>query len=143
MTCDEVEASLPERGNEPGVQAHLAECADCRETAAVLGLAAQAPLRAEERARLVSLPIALASQWERLERKRTAARKFVALAVAASLGAVVASGLMWKLLKVPSAAAKADPEILMVMDDAAPLLADEDLSFEVSWPSLNEEGDGI
>ncbi len=140
MNCDEVELSLPEKAEDAAVRAHLLECVACSETAAVLSLAAQSPLGAAEKAKLSSLPLAAQSQWARLSRRREAARKFIGLAVAASLGAVIASGVMWKLK--PVVQARAEPQVLVVMDDSAPPMTDEELTFdEVSWPSLNEEGD--
>lgn len=138
MTCDELELSLPEGETTEAGQAHLAQCPGCRELTSVLALATQAPLSSAEKAKLVSLPLEVQAQWARLQRRRDGARKFIGLAVAASLGAVVASGLMWKLKAVPMAA---PPEVQLAMDAAAPSTADEESSFEVSWPSLNEEGD--
>lgn len=139
MNCDDVELALPEGAGDEAVRAHLAECAACRETAAVLSLTAQAPLTAGEKAKLVSLPVAVQTEWARSQRRRDAARKLIGLAIAACLGAVVASGLMWKL---KPQAPHAEPQVLVVMDDGAPSIADEELSFEeVSWPSLNDDGD--
>jgi hypothetical protein len=141
MNCDEVELALPEGGENEAVRSHLAQCAGCRETAAVLGLAMQTGLSAVEKAKLSSLSVSAQTEWARLARRRDAARKFVGLAVAASLGAVIASGLMWKLKPIQPLP-QSEPQVLMLMDDSAPLLADEELTFEeVSWPSLNEEGD--
>ena len=143
MNCDEVELVLPEGAGDPAVQAHLSECAACREAAAVLSLSAQPPLSAGEKAKLSSLPVAVQNEWARMARRRDAARKFVGLAVAASLGAVIASGLMWKLK--PVSQPRAQPQVLLVMDDessSSSSALEEESSFEeVSWPSLNDEGD--
>ena len=139
MNCDEVELSLPEGADDPQLRAHLAGCAGCRETAAVLGLASQAPLSAAEKARLVSLPLSVQAQWSRVQRRRDGARKFIGLAVAASLGAVVASGVMWKLNR--PALVLDEPVISAALEDVGSPVAEEELSFEVSWPSLNEEGE--
>ena len=138
MNCNEVEAVLPEGALDEQVRAHLAECSACAQTAAVLAMATQAPLSAAERAKLVSLPVSVQAEWARLSRRRSAAQKFIGLAVAASLGAVVASGLMWQLASRPNLV---EPQVLVWMDDATPSLSDEDLDVEVSWPTLTEEGD--
>ena len=99
-----------------------------------------APLTAVEKAKLVSLPLAVQAEWGRLSRRRNAAQKLVGLAIAASLGAVVASGLMWKLNEAPKSA---EPQVLVMMDDSMlpSSLSDEELNYEVSWPTLNDEGD--
>ena len=138
MTCDELEVSLPEGAADEAVQGHLAQCESCREAAAVVALATQAALSPVERARLASLPLGVQSQWDRLQRRRAGARKFIGLAVAASLGAVIASGLMWNLKPVPLGA---QPEAQPGSNDAAASAAEDESSFEVSWPTLNEEGD--
>lgn len=145
MNCDEVELSLPEGTQDAQVAAHLVECGLCRETARVLALATQGPLSASERARLVSLPVSVQAEWSKLQRRRDGASKFVGLAIAASLGALVASGVMWRA-NVPmhsnlSSAEGLDPMISLAMDEVSSSETDEEPSFEVSWPSLNEEGD--
>ena len=140
MTCDELELLLPEGLTEPRVQAHLAGCARCQQTAAVLALAVQPAASVMEKAKLGGLPGAVQAQWGRQQARRAAARTFVGLAVAASLGAVVASGVMWKLNGAQPVQVRGEPEVLVLMEDSTPA-SDEELSFEVSWPSLNEEGD--
>jgi hypothetical protein len=141
MNCDEVELMLPEGTGDEAVAAHLLECATCRETAAVLGLAVQGPLSAGEKAKLSGLPVAVQAEWSRLQRRRDAARKFIGLAVAASLGAVVASGLMWKLTPAPlQQPLPVESQLVVTMDDLSlPAVVEDDASFEeVSWPSLND-----
>ncbi len=144
MTCDELELLLPDEAQDAAAQAHLAGCARCRNSAAVLSAAAQPPLSSEERAKQVTFATTVQSQWLRHQRVRTTTRSFVGLAVAASLGALVASGVMWKLsapVPQPSSPMRQQPEVLVMLEDSAPPAADDESSFEVSWPTLNEEGD--
>ena len=147
MTCDELELLLPEGAGEPAAQAHLAECPSCRESAAVLAAAAQPGLSPSEKAKLVGLSSAVQGQWIRLQQRRGRVERVLGLAVAAAVGAVIASGVMLKLNPAPAAPPpvvvmpRAEPEVLVVLEDASPLAADDESNFEVSWPSLNDEGD--
>lgn len=145
MTCDELQLTFPEGAADLVAQAHLEGCADCRDALQVLTLAAQPEPTAGERAKLVGLPPAVQAEWVRLQRRQGAVRTFAGLALAASLGALVASGVMWKLTPAPSAVARpagdGDAELVVWMEDSTPLAADDESNFEVSWPSLNEEGD--
>ena len=147
MTCDELELLLPEGADDPAVQAHLAQCASCLQSAEVLAAAAQPPLSPSEKAKLGGLSSAVQGQWVRLQHRRGRVQQVLGLAVAAALGAVIASGVMWKLnpaRPAPQPLAvepRAQPQVLVVLEDASPLAADDESSFEVSWPSLNEEGD--
>ena len=138
MTCDELELLLPEGADEAAAQAHLATCANCRETMAALTAAAQPPLTRVEKTKLEALPSAVQAEWTQRQHRRGMARTVVGFAIAASLGAVVASGLMWRL----NPALPAEPELLVLWEDSESLLIEEDeSSFEVSWPSLIEQGD--
>ena len=143
MTCDELELLLPEGADEPGAQAHLAECASCQETAAVLAAAAQPALSSSDKAKLVGLSSAVQSQWTRQQQRRSKAQSFLGLAIAASLGAIIASSVVLKLNAAQPQAVQARlaPEVLVLLEDGSPLAADDESSFEMWWPSLNEEGD--
>lgn len=142
MTCDELQLSFPEGAADMVAQAHLETCGDCREALEVLTLAAQPVPSALERAKLVGLPAAVQLEWLRVQRRQSMTRSIVGLAIAASLGAVVAAGMMWRLIPAPVAAnAHTDPEMVVWMEDSTPPAADDESNFEVSWPSLNEEGD--
>lgn len=142
MTCDELQLTFPEGAGDMVAQAHLETCGDCREALEVLTLAAQPSPSAVERAKLVGLASSVQTHWLRAQRRQSVARSVVGLAVAASLGAVVAAGMMWKLNPRPAAAAvHADPGLVVWMEDSTPPAADDESNFEVSWPSLNEEGD--
>ena len=142
MTCDELELLLPEVSDEPLALAHLEECAGCRESAAVLTMATQPAPSATEKAKLVGLASAVQREWVRLERRRSLAQRFAGLAIAASVGALIASGVMWTLKDAQPQAVPTGgvPEVL-VLEDSSPLTADDESSFEVSWPSLTDDGD--
>ena len=131
--------------DDASVVAHANSCADCREALEVLALAAQPEPTAGERAKAVGLPAAVQAEWLRLQRRHGAVRTFAGLAIAASVGALVASAVLWKLTPAPSAVARPggdrDAELIVWMEDSTPLAADDESNFEVSWPSLNEEGD--
>ena len=143
MTCDELELLLPEGAAAPQVQQHLAGCERCQQTVAVLGAVAQPPASAAEKARLAGLTASVQSQWVQGQRRRTSTQTFAGLAIAASLGAVIASGVMWRVNgAAPAIEVRNEPAVLVLMeDDASPVSPDDESSFEVSWPSLNEEGD--
>jgi hypothetical protein len=145
MTCDELELLLPDGVEDPDAQAHLAECAECRLSAEVLTMAAQPPPSASEKAKLAGLASAVQAKWSGAQRKRGTAQRFLGLAIAASVGAVIASSVMWKLndARPPQVVTThVEPEVLVLMEDSSPLPAPDDESdFEVSWPSLNEDGD--
>lgn len=143
MTCDELQLTFPEGAADMVAQAHLETCADCRESLEAVTLAAQPVPSAAERAKLVGLPAAVQTAWVTAQRKQSARRSVASLALAASVGALVATGVMWKL-RAPEPAASvpvAEPTVVVWMEDATPLAADDASNFEVSWPSLNEEGD--
>ncbi len=144
MTCDELEVLLPDGANDPEARAHLAECADCRESAAVLTMAAMPALTVNDKAKLVGLASAAHNQWTSNQQRRSNSQRFLGLAMAASMGAILASGVMWKLnvsAPQPSTQTRMQPEVLVLLEDSSPLTADDESSFEVSWPSLNEDGD--
>ncbi len=144
MTCDELELLLPDGAEAEDAEAHLAGCAQCRETAVLLGLVAQPALTPNERAKLVGLPSAVQGQWQRKQRRFSAVKRLSGLALAACVGAVLAGGLVWKLNGAqpqPLVQPRLEPEVLVLMDDSSPSTSDDESSFEVSWPSLNDDGD--
>lgn len=146
MTCDELQLTFPEGAADMVAQAHLETCTNCREALEALTLAAQPPPPAAERAKLTGLAGATQTAWLAAQRQRSARRSLVSLALAASIGALVATGVMWKLqprapVSVAAPAPSAEPSMVVWMEDATPPAADDASNFEVSWPSLNEEGD--
>ncbi len=144
MTCDELELLFPDGAAGVSAQQHLAGCDRCRASVEVLSMAAQPGLKASETALLVGMPSAALRGWLRLMHRRSLTQRFVGLAIAASLGAVIATGTMWKLNAAPPeqfAPARPSPEVLVLMEDSSPVGSEDDSSFEVSWPSLNDDGD--
>lgn len=147
MTCDELELLLPEGVDGPDPQAHLAECAQCRQTSSLLSAVAQPPPSPTEKAKLVGLASAVQTKWVRQQQRRSRLQSVVGLAIAACLGAVLAAGVMWNRPgapppEQPSVQTHPEPEVLVWMEDASGASsADDESSFEVAWPSLNDEGD--
>lgn len=151
MTCDEVQLELTtaQRPLSAEVEAHLGGCEACRafeaEAVEVLGLAALPELSASERAKLAALPVTLHGAWRARERRRSGLRDFVRLALAAGIGALVASAV-WSARPaktvlverhVPAAAvASASASGAEWIDD--PNLSDDGVFGEVSWPSETE-----
>lgn len=146
MTCDELELLLPEGASDPVAQAHLAGCAQCQQTMALLAAVAQPAPTAIEKAKLVGLASAVQTQWVRQQQRRSRVQSALGLAIAASLGAILAAGAVWSRpdpqpAPAPAVQPQAEPEVLVWMEDSTPAGADDEASFEVAWPSLTDEGD--
>jgi hypothetical protein len=140
MTCDELQLTFPEGAADMVAQAHLEACGDCRASLEALTLAAQPMPPAAERAKLAGLAGATHAAWLAAQKRRSARKNLVSLALAASVGALIATGVMWKLApRAPVVVPAAEPSMVVWMEDATPLAADDASNFEVSWPSL--EGD--
>jgi predicted anti-sigma-YlaC factor YlaD len=147
-TCEDFELELGAPELSADVRAHLAQCSACRETYEVVALAALPEVTAAERAALVGLAPATLAEWQAQGRRRSRVSWVVSLAVAAGLGAVVATGVMWRLRPEaqPVAAATRTVEPVLLLD--APVVpelsadalnvSDDDVFFEVSWPSATE-----
>jgi hypothetical protein len=140
ITCEEVELELPEPSVE--ARAHLETCAACRETAKLLGLATLPPLSEAERAMLGGLAASLQREVQAPRRRDSVAGRVASLALAAGLGALVASAAMLKLSPEPRVETRTvlvtPPEIpvLEVSDEFD--LSDDEVFFEVGWPSPTE-----
>ncbi len=155
MTCEEFELLfLTEEPLGAEAQAHAASCPACAafqaEVPSLLADAALAEPSLAERAHLERLvPTLLATQRAQTKRRATF-RQAVSLALAASLGAVVASAVVLELRPtradrtVPAArTVTLSPESLAFADspgfELPPADDGSDLdSLEVSWPSPNE-----
>jgi predicted anti-sigma-YlaC factor YlaD len=139
MTCDDAVLELSDPGGpSAGLAGHLAGCEACRETARVLALAALPPATAADQAALAGLAGSALAAWTRQERTRAArrrgARQLARLALAAGVGALVASGAL--LLRPHPAPPTAATRPELAANDESYLLEDE-VFFDVSWP----EGD--
>lgn len=141
MNCEDVELELS--GSEPSVEAHahLENCASCREAARVLGLAAMPALSDTERLLLNGLAATTVERARSQRRRGGSLRRVGSLALAAGLGALLASALVGRTIKV------AEPEVRTVMMTAPEMpvlefdeanLSDDEVFFEVGWPSPTE-----
>ena len=141
MNCDDVELELSE--SEPSVEAraHLERCASCRQTARVLGQAAMPALTDTERMLLNGLAATTVERARSQRQRGGSLRRVGSLALAAGLGALLASALVSRTVK------SAEPEVRTVMMTAPEMpvlefdeanLSDDEVFFEVGWPSPTE-----
>lgn len=156
MTCEDVELELS--GPEPSAeaQAHAASCARCQATLEALALAKLPALTAAEQALLEGLPATVDAAARAQDRAGSPARQAASLLLAAGVGALVASATLL------STRAPAEPRVELVhitapelstfaIDDVSDLeeadedssadeanLSDDEVFFEVGWPSPTE-----
>ncbi len=143
MTCDDVELELVTSEElSPAAREHLASCEKCRayqaSSARLLADAALPAPTAEEKAALNGLAPRVLHQYQRADRRRSVVRRLAGLAMAACVGAVVASAaLLPKLGAQPGLTEVPDLSIALYEPEVASSLdTDEDFdTFEVSWPS--------
>ena len=144
MNCEDVELELS--GDEPSVEAraHLADCASCQATARVLGLSALPPLSEIERMTLNGLAVSTQQAWSKQQKRGGALRQWGSLALAAGIGALIASAV---LLKPTPKAVTVEPLVrtivmtapeVPVLDFEEANLSDDEVFFVVSWPSPTE-----
>jgi hypothetical protein len=149
MTCDEVELALV-TGEALSAEAkeHLGTCEKCsefqRDAAQVIQDAALPPLSVLEKGALQGLAPRVHHAWKQKERRGSVVRRFVGLAVAACMGAAVASAaLMPKLAHQATVAREAiasdsSPSEWPVAGLELPASApDDELDFEVAWPTAD------
>ena len=144
MNCEDVELELS--GDEPSVEAraHLADCASCQATARVLGLAALPALSEIERMTLNGLAVSTQQAWSRQQKRGGALRQWGSLALAAGLGALIASAVLMKPAPKPMPVEPLVRTIVMtapevpVLDFEEANLSDDEVFFDVSWPSPTE-----
>jgi predicted anti-sigma-YlaC factor YlaD len=160
MTCEDLELSLLEQPSalSEEARAHLEGCAACRAFQADAGLLLQAARLPEpssvERARLERLPLTTKQAWRREQGLRLGqaprgswVQRLAGLAVAAGLGAAVASGVLLRqgptTVHPVTASVQADSfDDELAADDSLFSLAnvsDDEGFSEVSWPTT--EGD--
>ncbi|MDP1825056.1 MAG: hypothetical protein Q8L48_17495 [Archangium sp.] len=144
MNCEDVELELS--GSEPSLEAraHLADCASCQATARLLGLATLPPLTQNERLLLNGLSASTHEAWRARRSRGEGLRRFASLALAAGLGALLASAVLVKTLP---RAVPAEPQVrtvlvaapeVPVLDFDGANLSDDEVFFEVGWPSPTE-----
>lgn len=157
MTCDDVELELS--GLEPSGEAriHAEGCARCGEALEVLGLARLPELSAAERDLLAVLPAATEAVARAQARAGSPGRQVASLLLAAGLGAVVASATLLSTrapaeprerlvhLAAPELTGFAFDDVSALDDDDTansseeePNLSDDEVFFEVGWPSPTE-----
>lgn len=154
MKCEDVILELGPGEPSLAVATHLAECPECRSAADALALAALPPLSAPETVGLSGLARRTERAWQAQEQRRVERagwwRQTARLALAAGLGALVASGVssLWNTAPTARsttpatvqavqtvASERLDPEEPAV-DEAN--LSDDEVFFEVSWPTPTE-----
>jgi hypothetical protein len=143
MNCEDVEIELS--GGEPSeaARAHVSTCAACARTAQVLELAVLGPLDAAEHAVVNRLPMSTVASWQAARHLRRPARRWASLALAAGVGALVASAVMVKTRPEPVGSTQTvhvlEPEVPMVelaSDD--PNFSEDEVFLDVGWPSPTE-----
>jgi hypothetical protein len=148
MTCDDVElAIVTEETQSVAVREHLGGCAKCRafeaSSALLLADAALPVPSAEEKQGLAVLAPKLLQGWKRVERRRSFARRVVGLALAACMGAAVASAALLPRLNAHALGPVTPsdiPDVSFLNPSELDQQSDSDEldTFEVSWPSPEE-----
>lgn len=147
MNCDDVELELS--SGEPSVEAraHLADCASCQQTVKVLGLAALPPLTQQERLVLNGLSVTTQQAWRTRGNRSEGLRRVLSLALAAGVGALLASAVLVKPTSAPKIVepivhtvlvSAPDVPVLEFDDSSEANLSDDEVFFEVGWPSPTE-----
>jgi hypothetical protein len=159
--CEETLEALSEQGSAGLTEAqrtHLAGCEDCRAARSTLELAGLPPVSEAELAALAASEGALLSAWQAQQpppavislasRRAPVWRQLTQLALAASLGAVVASAVF---LRHPASGLGAERPVsltpVVLEEPALPdqadeaNLSDDEVFFDVSWPSATSDGD--
>jgi hypothetical protein len=141
MSCDDVELELSGPAPSPEALAHAQACPRCAETLRALGLAALPALDEAERDALAGLPEAVRGALASQARPQTLLRRAVGLALAAGVGALVA-GVALELGRAPveplvRTVHVTPPELPGLQLDEANL-SDDEVFFEVGWPSPTE-----
>lgn len=146
MNCEAVVLELTGEAPSPEVSAHLTNCAACREAALVVGWACLPLVSTAELAALRELPQRALEQHRRQALVfRGGGRQVLRLALAAGLGAALASAVLLGhpgarlrepvVVEVPlEVPALAQFEELDEFDE--PNLLDDEVFFEVSWPEV-------
>ncbi len=141
MNCEDVELELPCSEPSVEVRVHLEGCVSCQQTAKLLGLAASPPLTQTERLKLSGLAPRTQQIWHSRRTRGEGFRRAASLLMAAGLGALIASVL------IKPASVLSEPTVRTVMVTAPEIpvldfeeanLSDDEVFFEVGWPSLTE-----
>jgi hypothetical protein len=147
LSCEEVELSLLEPQRSDAVRAHLSGCEKCRAFEKDLGeigeLAALPELTGGERAKLLGLAPRTLARVRQGEVRWGAVRRVAGLALAAGLGALVATVALRSGGEQPGVEVRPIPVSdttiefpLVLVDDG--VMADSDDDVEIAWPNPNE-----
>ena len=147
-TCDDFELMLLEGPRTPEVEAHLAGCERCRAFARdaerVVELARLPEPTAAERAKLAGLAPAALADLRARSRRRGLLRQGLGRAVAAGLGALVATTALPRGSApsghVPAAASAGDVPLMdfPLLPDDVPVASADDVDLEMPWPNPDE-----
>lgn len=144
MTCDDVVVALSGGALVEEAKAHLEGCAACREAARVLALAALPALDAEEQQALSGLAVSTSAGWMARRKRAGAWRQVASLAVAAGVGALVASAVLLRAREEERSNAPQGPvasgrEAVTTVDLSFDLeganLSSDEVFLDVSWPT--------
>lgn len=142
MNCEDTELELTSGEPSADARAHLTSCASCQDTAKLLGLAALPPLSQAEQLLLNGLASSTQQAWRAQHERGEGFRRGVSLVLAAGVGALLASALIPR-----DAPVTPQPEVRTVMVTPPELpdleleaanLSDDEVFFEVGWPSPTE-----
>lgn len=146
MNCEDVELELS--GADASVEAreHLEGCESCRQTAKLLGLAALPAITQSERLMLNALSASTQQAFRAQRARGQGLRRLATLGLAAGLGALLGSALMYRPApdRVLATAAPVVRTVTMTAPDAPEFdfevtnLSDDEVFPEVGWPSPTE-----
>jgi hypothetical protein len=143
MNCEDVELELSSGEPSAEARAHLPACASCQESAKLLGLASLPAISQEEQLLLNGLASGTQQTWRAQHRRGEGFKRGLSLVLAAGVGALLASVLIEREVKVITP----NPEVRTVMVTPpelpelaldTPNLSDDEVFFEVGWPSPTE-----
>ena len=145
MSCDDFQTRW--LAGEAADDAHAVTCATCSAFIAdaklLLADAAMPELSAGERAGLQPMSVKALRAWRTSQQRRSWFKQGVGLAVAASIGAICASAaLLPKMSSRAEAPRAASVEEWSLSDFAtadSSMQADDELDYEVSWPTTEGE----
>lgn len=142
MNCEETELELSGGELSADARTHLDGCASCREAARLFGLAALPPLADVERLMLNGVAASTQQQWRAQQSRGGRVRQVASLALAAGVGALVASVAVLRFHQ-PTPVVRVEtvhvvPPEVPVLEFIDANLSEDDVFFEVGWPSPTE-----
>lgn len=142
LTCEDAELMLSEM-SEPrsgGLERHLQTCQSCHQSAQLFSLAALPQPAAFEHAKLSQLTALTLNAFRSAEKTRSRLQRLFGYAAAAGLGALLASGaaLVNGQQRASDAALAANDAVFAGLQTGEDELADDFVSYEVSWPAITE-----